>query len=135
MVAMLFCHLARADSLSKICGGLACCQGKLRHLGIGKAPNKSTLLYPNKHRPVKLFEEFFRTMMHRFRTSGGIVVPKQKFRFKNKLFSLDSTTISLCLNLFPWTTFKKAKGGKLRCMCCLIMMTICPTPSSLTPTP
>ncbi len=111
MVAMLFCHMAHADSLREICGGLACCQGKLRHLGITKAPNKSTLSYANKHRPAQLFEELFWTMVHRFRTSGGLGTRKRKFRFKNKLLSLDSTTISLCLNLFPWATFRRAKGG------------------------
>jgi hypothetical protein len=103
--------MARADSLREICGGLACCQGKLRHLGIGKAPNKSTLSYANQHRPAALFEELFWTMMHRFRTSGGLGSRKRKFRFKNKLLSLDSTTISLCLNLFPWAQFRRAKGG------------------------
>lgn len=36
---------------------------------------------------------------------------KHKFRFKNKLVSLDSTTISLCLTLFPWARFRRAKGG------------------------
>ena len=36
---------------------------------------------------------------------------KAKFRFKNKLLSLDSTTISLCLDLFPWAKFRRAKGG------------------------
>ncbi len=36
---------------------------------------------------------------------------KKKFRFKNKLLSLDSTTISLCLGLFPWAKFRKTKGG------------------------
>src|ERR1700730_3669087 len=51
LVAMLFCQLARADSLREICNGLACSQGKLTHLGIGVAPNKSTLAYANKHRP------------------------------------------------------------------------------------
>jgi len=97
MVAMLFCHLAHADSLREICGGLACCQGKLRHLGIGKAPNKSTLSYANQHRPAELFEELFWTMTHRFRALGSLGNRKRKFRFKNKLLSLDSTTISLCL--------------------------------------
>ena len=111
MVAMLFCHMAHADSLREICGGLACCQGKLRHLGIGKAPNKSTLSYANKHRPAELFEDLFWTMMHRFRMSGSLGNRKRKFRFKNKLLSLDSTTISLCLNLFPWAKFRRAKGG------------------------
>ena len=42
-VAMLFCQLARADSLRDICNGLACCLGRLVHLGIAKAPSRSTL--------------------------------------------------------------------------------------------
>ena len=58
-VAMLFCHMAHADSLREICGGLACCLGKLRHLGILKNPKKSTLSYANQHRPASLFEEIF----------------------------------------------------------------------------
>lgn len=45
LVAMLFCQLAHADSLREICNGLACCLGKLVHLGIDVAPNKSTLSY------------------------------------------------------------------------------------------
>ena len=111
LVSMLFCHMAHADSLREICGGLACCQGKLRHLGIIKAPNKSTLSYANQHRPAALFEDLFWTMLQRFRTCGGLGNRKRKFRFKNKLLSLDSTTISLCLNLFPWAQFRRAKGG------------------------
>ena len=52
-VAMLFCHLARADSLREICSGLSCCLGKLQHLGVAKAPNKSTLSYANANRPAE----------------------------------------------------------------------------------
>lgn len=111
LVSMLFCHMAQADSLREICGGLACCLGKLKHLGINKAPNKSTLSYANKNRPAALFEELFWTMMYRFRLNGRLGNKKKKFRFKNKLLSLDSTTISLCLNLFPWAQFRRAKGG------------------------
>lgn len=37
--------------------------------------------------------------------------PKHKFRFKSRLFSLDATTIKLCLSLFPWASFRQAKGG------------------------
>jgi hypothetical protein len=50
-------------------------------------------------------------MLQRFRASSGLGKRKRKFRFKNKLLSLDSTTISLCLNLFPWAKFRRAKGG------------------------
>ena len=111
LVAMLFCQLAHADSLREICNGLACCVGKLVHLGIDVAPNKSTLSYANQHRPAALFEELFYTALGRFRDQQGLGVRKHKFRFKNKLLSLDSTTISLCLELFPWAKFRRAKGG------------------------
>ena len=44
-VSMLFCQLGRADSLREVCNGLACCLGRLVHLGITKAPRRSTLSY------------------------------------------------------------------------------------------
>ena len=110
-VAMLFCQLGRADSLRDICNGLACCLGRLVHVGIAKAPSRSTLSYANGHRPAALFEELFWTALARFREQQGLGSRKHKFRFKNKLLSLDSTTISLCLTMFPWAQFRRAKGG------------------------
>lgn len=110
-VAMEFCQLAHADSLREICNGLACSEGKLVHLGVRKAPNKSTLSYANEHRPAALFEDLFYTTLNRFREQQALGARKSKFRFKNKLLSLDSTTISLCLELFPWAKFRRAKGG------------------------
>lgn len=110
-VAMEFCQLAHADSLREICNGLACSEGKLVHLGILNAPNKSTLSYANEHRPAALYEDLFYTVLNRFREQQGLGARKSKFRFKNKLLSLDSTTISLCLQLFPWAKFRRAKGG------------------------
>jgi hypothetical protein len=53
----------------------------------------------------------FYTALNRFRQQEGLGARKGKFRFKNKLLSLDSTTISLCLELFPWAKFRRAKGG------------------------
>jgi hypothetical protein len=103
--------LAHADSLRDICNGLACCVGKLVHLGIAVAPNKSTLSYANSRRPAKLYEDLFYTALARFRDEKGLGERKRKFRFKNKLLSLDSTTISLCLEMFPWASFRRAKGG------------------------
>ena len=49
--------------------------------------------------------------MARFREQQGLGSRKHRFRFKNKLLSLDSTTISLCLTMFPWAQFRRAKGG------------------------
>jgi hypothetical protein len=110
-VSMLFCHLGHADSLREICYGLACCVGKLLHLGLRRAPKHSTLSYANRHRPAALYEDLFWMMSERLRADGGIGQRKKRFRFKNKLLSLDSTTISLCLSLFPWASFRRAKGG------------------------
>jgi hypothetical protein len=108
---MLFCHLAGADSLREICNGLAGHFGKLKHLGVQRVPSKSNLAYANTHRPAELFEATFWMLLERFREQGHLGQRKKAFRFKNKLLSLDSTTISLCLNLFPWASFRRAKGG------------------------
>ncbi len=110
-VAMLFCQLARADSLREICNGLACCLGKLVHLGVRKSPAKSTLAYANEHRPAGLFQDLFWAATRRFRSQGSLGARKRQFRFRNQLLSLDSTTITLCLSLFPWARFRRAKGG------------------------
>ena len=110
-VSMMFCQLAHADSLREICNGLACSVGKLVHLGVTTAPNKSTLSYANANRPAAMYEELLYTSLKRFRGQQGLGMRKAKFRFKNKLLSLDSTTITLCLDLFPWAKFRRAKGG------------------------
>jgi hypothetical protein len=110
-VAMLFCHLAHADSLRLICNGLSCCLGKLKHLGISEAPSKSGLAYANRKRPAALFQQLFWKALERFRNQSMFGPSQKPFRFKNKLLLLDSTTISLCLSLFPWAQFKKVKGG------------------------
>jgi hypothetical protein len=81
-VAMEFCQLAHADSLREICNGLACSEGKLVHLGITNAPNKSTLSYANEHRPAALFEDLFYTSLNRFREQQGMGARKAKFRFR-----------------------------------------------------
>jgi hypothetical protein len=106
-VAMLFCQLAQAKSLREICGGLACCLGKLKHLAMTTAPNKSTLSYANAHRPWQMFQDLFYETLDFCRQ----VAPVKKFRFKNKLLTLDATTISLCLSMFPWAKFRRTKGA------------------------
>lgn len=110
-VAMLFCHLARADSLREICNGLSCSLGKLSHLGIVRTPKKSTLAYANEHRPANLYRDLFWSAMHRFRGQQALGRRKAKFRFKNKLLTLDSSIIGLSLSLFPWAAFGRTKGG------------------------
>ena len=106
-VAMLFCQLGRAHTLREIEGGLKSCEGKLAHLGI-EAPARSSLSYANGHRPWQLFEKLFYEL---FETVAAKAVGKKKFRFKNKLVSLDSTLIDLCLSLYDWAKFRRTKGA------------------------
>src|SRR5258707_10456954 len=54
-MAMLFCQLGRAHSLREICGGLACCAGRLKHLRVAAGPKKSTPAHAQKHRPWGVF--------------------------------------------------------------------------------
>jgi hypothetical protein len=108
-VAMLFCQLAQAHSLREICNGLSCCLGKLKHLGISKAPNKSTLSYANEKRPYQVFEDLFYLLL--FKCTAKARAKKRKFRFKNRLFSLDATVIELCLTMFEWAEFRQTKGA------------------------
>jgi len=107
LVAMLFCQLGRAHSLREITGGLRSCEGKLKHLGI-PAPSRSTLAYANEHRPWQLYERLFLQLLQRCRMQ---VRGRKKFRFKNKLVSLDATTIDLCLSMFDWARFRRTKGA------------------------
>jgi len=106
-VSMLFCQLGRAHSLREITGGLRSCEGKLKHLGI-TAPAHSTLAYANEHRPWELYQQIFLQLFDRCRPQG---VGKKKFRFKNKLISMDSSTIDVCLSMFNWAHFRRTKGA------------------------
>ena len=110
-VAMLFCQLGRAHSLREICGGLASCEGKLKHLGVPEAPKKSTLAYANEHRPWELYRTVFEQTLAKCQSVVAASGSKKKFRFKNKLVSLDSSTIDLCMSVFDWAKFRRTKGA------------------------
>ena len=108
LVAMLFCQMAKANTLREISGGLATCIGKLSHLGLQEAPPKSTLAYANAHRSAKVFEE---TFYHLLKQCQDLPWKTKPFRFKNKLYSMDATFIDLCLDLFDWAHFRQTKGA------------------------
>ncbi len=78
----------------------------LYHLGV-KPVARSTFADANNKRPASFFEALFGLMYRRCQP----LAPKHKFKFKNKLFSLDATVVSLCLTLFPWASFRRTKGG------------------------
>ena len=106
-VAMFFCQLGQARSLREISGGLASCLGKLKHLGIEDTPSRSTLSYANEKRPWQLYQKVFYQLLAKCQA----IAPGKKFRFKNKLFSLDASLIELCVSLFDWATYRRTKGA------------------------
>ena len=110
-MAMLFCQLGRAHSLREICGGLACCEGQLKHLGVPVAPKKSTLAYANEHRPWQLFQTVFEQMLSECQQLAARQGGRKKFRFKNKLRSLDGSIIDLSASLFDWAKYRSTKGA------------------------
>jgi hypothetical protein len=107
-VAMLFCQLGQARSLREICGGLASCEGKLKHLGVPQAPNKSTLAYANEHRPWQLYQKVFGVLFARCQQAAGT---RHRFRFHNPLLSIDGTLIDLCVTMFDWAQYQQGKGA------------------------
>ena len=109
LVSMLFCQFAKSRSVRDISNGLRSATGNLNHLGIDKAPSKSTISYQNKHRDWKLFKEYYYQLLGSLGQQAGF--KQVKFKIKSKIFLLDSTTISLCLSIFDWAKYKTAKGA------------------------
>lgn len=105
---MLFCQIGQAHSLREICGGLASCLGKARHLGIEGAPKHSTLSYANEHRPWQLYQRMFYQLLGKCQS---LAAGRKRFRFRNRLFSLDATLIDLCASMFDWAKFRQTKGA------------------------
>ena len=108
-VSMMFCQWGAANSLREICGGLATAMGKLTHLGLREAPARSTLAYANQARPWELYQTVFEKVLVRCQELAA--TKKRRFRFKNPLRSLDATVIDLCLEVFDWARFRRAKGA------------------------
>lgn len=107
--SMLFGQFARCESLREICYGLSTLNGKLSHLGIPDAPNKSTLAYANEHRPWVVFRDLFCHV--RTQCEALAKLQKRKFRFRNPVESVDATLIPVCLSVFDWAHYRSTKGA------------------------
>ena len=107
LIAMMFCQLSGAESLREIADGLYSSLGKLNHIG-AHAIGCSTLSYVNQHRDYHVYEDFYYGLLEYFRNelTGARIKP---ISTDKKIFSLDSTTIGLCLKLFDWARFRTIK--------------------------
>jgi hypothetical protein len=109
LVAMLFCQFAKSTSIRDISNGLRSATGNLNHLGVQKAPSKSSISYQNIHRDWELFRAYYYHLLGSLGQQANF--KRVKFKIKSKIFLLDSTTISLCLSIFDWAKYKTAKGA------------------------
>mgnify|MGYP001819343836 FL=1 len=105
-VSLGLAQLAGRASLRDVVSNLKAQAGKLYHLGCGSV-NRSSLARINEQQPHSLYEALFGKLLARCQALG----PRHRFRFKNKLYSLDASTIDLCLSVFPWAKFRTTKGA------------------------
>jgi hypothetical protein len=110
-VAMLFCQVAQLKSLREVCMGLASCEAPLKHLGVDETPKKSTLAYANQHRPWELYQTIFDQLLEKCRAEVAARGGRRKFRFRNKLMSLDGSIIDLSASMYDWAKYKRTKGA------------------------
>lgn len=105
-VAMAMAQLAGRNSLRDIIENIAAQAHRLYHLGSAKL-SRSNLSRINDTKPYSLYEALFGKLLRRCQG----VVPGHSFRFNNPLYSLDASTIDLCLSVFPWADFRTTKGA------------------------
>lgn len=105
-VALSIGQLAGRASLRDIVSNLSAQAAKLYHLGSAKVAG-TTLARVNESQLYTLYEALFHKLLSRCQG----LAPRHGFRFKNKLYSLDATTIDLCLSVFPWARFRTTKGA------------------------
>ena len=109
LVSMIFCQFADCVSLREISNGLHSANGNLNHLGIRRAPSKSNLAYQNEHRSCAFFRDCYYSLLEYF--GQQVSFSGRKFRFKNAVYALDSTIITLCAEVYDWAHYTHAKGA------------------------
>jgi Domain of unknown function (DUF4372)/Transposase DDE domain len=107
MLCMIFGQLTNRDSLRDLVLAIDAHSRKTYHLGFGKNVTRSNLSKANESRNCKIFEEFAYHLIEIARNKRA----NDNFEIKGKVYAFDSSTIDLCLNVFWWAKFRKAKGG------------------------
>lgn len=109
-LVMSFAQLTHRESLRDIEACLGAVSNKLYHSGIKSKVPKSTLAHTNETRDWRIYADFAQVLIHNARK---LYANDNDFTLEldNIVYALDSTTIDLCLNLFPWAKFRKSKGA------------------------
>ena len=111
LVTMLYCALNKCTSSREVVSGMKACHQKLKHLGISKAPGRSTLCDANKKRSFEIFARIYEELYKRHRQ----LLPDSRLRIDPKLFIADSSTITLFQQILkapsPGKMNGKRKGG------------------------
>ncbi len=109
MLMMIFGQLSNRESLRDLITVIEAHSSKAYHLGFGRAVNLSTLARANQNRDWRIFEEFALHMIEKARQARADI----QFEVKTggNVYAFDSSTISLCLSVFWWATYKRAKGA------------------------
>lgn len=107
LLTLMFGQLCNRESLRDLIVALNAHQEKCYHLGVGKHVTRSNLAKANENRDYRIFEDFAFYMMGEARNKRVNDI----FQLNGNVYAFDSTTIDLCLKLFPWAKFRKYKGG------------------------
>jgi len=105
-VCLSMAQLTGRNSLRDMVENISAQAHRLYHLGSAKL-SRSNLSRINEDKPYELYEALFGKLLKRYQSH----VPQHQFTFKNKLYSLDASTVDLCLSMFPWAKFKSTKSA------------------------
>ena len=110
LLCMMFGQLSNRDSLSDLVLTVNAHSPKAYHLGFGKGVSKANLGKSNANRDWRIYQDL---AYHLIAEARKICMADDttQFSFSNSVYAFDSTTIDLCLNVFCWATFRRAKGA------------------------
>ena len=108
LLTLMFGQLSGRESLRDLVTVLEAHRSKCYHLGLGDGPaSRNAVSLANQTRDCRIFEEFASFMME----EAGRECAADVFGLGGNVYAFDSTTISLCLSVFPWAKFRRRKGG------------------------
>jgi hypothetical protein len=111
LLCMIFAQLTGRSSLRETVTCLRALGPRRYHLGIRHPPARSTLADANERRDARIFMDAALSMIASTRAELPVDPDLRRLGVRGAAFALDSTTIDLCLALFPWARFKRTKGA------------------------